>query len=198
MPPQDEEESHWIPDDGMALDDVPPWESLPATPAVVAVPVREQPFPSAGLVASPHTQGQPLATTLLPTPLGDFWFETVQALVKADAISALNRELALQSELLAQEAGVWRLRTERQTLNQASTRERLTQALRAAGHEVSLQVETAPATDTPALRLAAQAAAAQQEAEAIIMNDPFVQRMMREFGGKIVPGTLKASAASSQ
>jgi DNA polymerase-3 subunit gamma/tau len=48
------------------------------------------------------------------------------------------------------------------------------------------------------LRLAAQAAAAQQEAEAIIMNDPFVQRMMREFGGKIVPGTLKASAVPSE
>jgi DNA polymerase-3 subunit gamma/tau len=42
------------------------------------------------------------------------------------------------------------------------------------------------------LRLAAKAALAQQEAEAIIMNDPFVQQVMRDFGGKIVPGTLKA------
>ncbi len=197
MPPQDDEEAPWMPDDGMEIDDVPPWESLPANQAVVAVPVREQPFPSAALAASTHMPAQP-ATALVPTPLGDFWFETVQALVQADAISALNRELALQSELVARDDGVWRLRTERQTLNQASTRERLTQALRGAGLDVTLQVETAPATDTPALRLSAQAAAAQQEAEAIIMNDPFVQRMMREFGGKIVPGTLKASAASSE
>jgi DNA polymerase-3 subunit gamma/tau len=135
---------------------------------------------------------------LVPTALGDFWFDTVQALVQADAVSALNRELALQSELVLRDGDVWRLRTERETLNQASTRERLKQALREVGHEVSLQVETASATDTPALRLAAQAAAAQQEAEAIIMNDPFVQRMMREFGGKIVPGTLKASAVPSE
>jgi DNA polymerase-3 subunit gamma/tau len=198
MLPQDDEETPWIPDDGMELDDVPPWESLPTTQAVVAVPVREQPFPSAALATSTHTPAQPTTIALVPTPLGDFWFETVQALVKADAISALNRELALQSELVARDGSVWRLRTERQTLNQASTRERLTQALRGAGLDVTLQVETAQAMDTPALRLAAQAAAAQQEAEAIIMNDPFVQRMMREFGGKIVPGTLKASVVSSE
>lgn len=196
--PPESQQPPWIPDDGMELDDVPPWESLPAAPPVVAVPVREQPFPSGVSGTSPHTVAPSLSTALVPTALGDFWFDTVQALVQADAVSALNRELALQSELVLRDGDVWRLRTERETLNQASTRERLKQALREVGHEVSLQVETASATDTPALRLAAQAAAAQQEAEAIIMNDPFVQRMMREFGGKIVPGTLKASAVPSE
>jgi DNA polymerase-3 subunit gamma/tau len=199
--PQDDQDPPWISVDGTDLDDMPPWESLTESNQV-EVPVREQPFPTSALAASlrtqAHTPSTTHATALLSTPMGDFWFETVHSLVQADVISALNRELALQSELVAREGDVWRLRTERQTLNQASTRERLTQALRAVGFEVTLQVETALATDTPALRLAAQAAAAQQEAEAIILNDPFVQRMMREFGGKIVPGTLKASAVSSE
>ena len=31
----------------------------------------------------------------------------------------------------------------------------------------------------------------QREAEQIILNDPFVQQMQREFGAKIVPGSIK-------
>jgi DNA polymerase-3 subunit gamma/tau len=77
-------------------------------------------------------------------------------------------------------------------LNQPSVRERLKQALVQSGFEVELQVAAGSVTDSPSLRLAAKAALAQQEAEAIIMNDPFVQQVMRDFGGKIVPGTLKA------
>ena len=46
-----------------------------------------------------------------------------------------------------------------------------------------------------ALRLAAAAQQRQREAERLIMDDPFVQAMMRDFGGKIVPGTLKADPA---
>ena len=42
-----------------------------------------------------------------------------------------------------------------------------------------------------ARRLAAQAAARQHEAEAAIADDPFVQQLMREFGGKIVPGSVR-------
>jgi DNA polymerase-3 subunit gamma/tau len=73
----------------------------------------------------------------------------------------------------------------------------LAQALQSLGWSVQLQVDTGVVSDTPALRLAARAAAAQQQAESIIMSDPFVQQMMREFGGKIVPGTLHAAPASS-
>ena len=38
------------------------------------------------------------------------------------------------------------------------------------------------------------AAQQQQEAEQIILNDPFVQRMQRDFGAKIVPGSIKPVA----
>jgi DNA polymerase-3 subunit gamma/tau len=40
--------------------------------------------------------------------------------------------------------------------------------------------------------LAAAAAARLSEAEATLRDDPFVQAMMRDFGGKIVSGSLQA------
>jgi len=46
-------------------------------------------------------------------------------------------------------------------------------------------------TDSPARRNAAAAAEKQRAAEEIILNDPFVQEMMRDFGAKIVPGSIK-------
>jgi DNA polymerase-3 subunit gamma/tau len=46
-------------------------------------------------------------------------------------------------------------------------------------------------TDSPARRNQAAAAERQRAAEDIILNDPFVQAMMRDFGAKIVPGSIK-------
>jgi DNA polymerase-3 subunit gamma/tau len=161
----------------------------PVAPSqVVAVPVREQPEP-----ATPREQPQPPANavTLAITPEGDFWFALVQSLVQAEAISALVRELALQSQLIARDRDTWMLRIERESLNNASSRERLQTALAQAGHAVRLAVEIGRVTDSPALRNAAAAAERQQRAEAIILNDPFVQSLMRDFGAKIVPGSIK-------
>jgi DNA polymerase III subunit gamma/tau len=80
---------------------------------------------------------------------------------------------------------------ERESLNQPASRERLQAALRAAGHAVSLAVEVGPVQDSPARRNAAAAAERQKAAEAVILGDPFVQEMMRDFGARIVPGSIK-------
>jgi DNA polymerase-3 subunit gamma/tau len=64
-------------------------------------------------------------------------------------------------------------------------------ALAAAGHAVRLVVEVGRVTDSPARRNAAAAAERQLVAEKVIFDDPFVQSMMRDFGAKIVPGTIK-------
>ena len=136
--------------------------------------------------------GQSAAATLIPTEEGDFWHATVQQLIAEEAITALVRELALQSQLVARDTDQWLLRVERESLNQSGSRERLSQALRAAGHEVGLAVEIGRVTDSPARRNAALAAEKQLAAERIIFEDPFVQAMMRDFGGKIVPGTIKS------
>jgi len=106
-------------------------------------------------------------------------------------VTALARELALQSQLVARDDDHWMLRVERESLNQPGSRERLRQALHAAGHAVNLSVEVGPVTDSPARRTAAAQARQQRAAEEVIRNDPFVQAMMRDFGAKIVPGSIK-------
>ena len=60
---------------------------------------------------------------------------------------------------------------------------------------MQLAIEVGTVVDSPSRRLSAEAERRQQEAESRIMADPFVQTMMRDFGGKIVPGTLKATGA---
>lgn len=150
---------------------------------VVGVPVRVQPEP---LREAPT--GVPAVT---PTPEGDFWQATVQQLVEREAITALVRELALQSQLVGRDEGHWMLRVERESLNQPASRERLRAALEAAGQAVQISVEVGPVTDSPARRNAQAAALRQQAAEQIILNDPFVQQMQRDFGAKIVPGSIK-------
>ena len=152
----------------------------------VAIPVRVQADSRSEAAA-----GQSAATTLIPTEEGDFWHTTVQRLIAEEAITALVRELALQSQLVARDTDQWLLRVERESLNQGGSRERLSQALRTAGHEVGLAVEIGRVTDSPSRRNAALAAEKQLAAERIIFEDPFVQAMMRDFGAKIVPGSIK-------
>ncbi len=201
----------------LKVEATPPPEPLPAVvaPPVIApviAPVTEpvaviepttQPaepgpaFPSASSSLPPT-----VATSDFPRPeLGDFWFETVQALVKAEMVSALVRELALQAELVlapgyprpdaAAEPATWTLCVPSESLAQTSTRDRLQAALHNHGLVVRLQVQIGPVQDSPAKRLAAKAAERQRQAEETILQDPFVQAMMRDFGGKIVPGSLK-------
>ena len=126
-----------------------------------------------------------------PGAEGDFWHATVQALIASEAITAMVRELALQSQLVARDTDQWLLRVERESLNQSGSRERLGAALAAAGYPVRLVAEVGRVTDSPARRNAAAAAERQLAAEKIVFDDPFVQSMMREFGAKIVPGSIK-------
>ncbi|WP_332775886.1 DNA polymerase III subunit gamma/tau [Polaromonas sp.] len=158
-------------------------ESAPATPA--PEPVRAEPAVA------------PAMPALTPGPLGDVWSQLVNQLVAAEAVAALTREVALQSELRSQDDGVWTLRVERESLSQAAAREKLQAALQAAlGAEqiAKLVVEVGPVTDTPARRNAAAQAERQRVAEEIILNDPFVQDMIRDYGAKIVPGSIKPLA----
>jgi DNA polymerase-3 subunit gamma/tau len=154
--------------------------------AVVAVPVREQ------VQINPQRDTQMVsAPAVVSTPEGDVWYEVVQQLVQTEAINALVRELALQSQLVARDSDTWMLRVERESLNSPTSRERLQAALANAGHAVRLTVEVGRVMDSPAKRNAAAAAAKQEAAEALILNDPYVQTLMRDFGAKIVPGSIQ-------
>ena len=160
-------------------DDSSPFVDLPIQ--VKTLPVREASEPT------------PRTTTkvLVPTEEGDFWTETVMALVNAEAITALVRELALQSQLIGRDTDQWHLRIESESLNQGTARDRLQTALNAAGHAVKLVVEIGKVTDSPAQRNAVALAEKQKAAEDLIHSDPLVQAMVQDFGAKIVPGSIK-------
>jgi DNA polymerase-3 subunit gamma/tau len=148
---------------------------------------------------------QPVVAATLAPPgegLGLFWAARVQALMAADKISGLVRELALQSELHSQDQGTWHLRVESQSLHQADARDSLLLALQslldmADTTPKRLQLELGPVSDTPARRQAAALAERQQQAEQLIENDPLVQDMVRHWGARIVPGSVRPQPAVS-
>src|SRR5690606_22637233 len=143
-----------------------------SAPAVLAVPVRDMPEPSARL--QPRAEGQAESAQ---SEEGAFWHTVVQQLIASESVTALVRELALQSQLIARDSDHWLLRVERESLNQPATRERLRAALAAAGRAERLSVETGRVSDTPARRNTAQENAELDRARAIVMNDAFVQAM---------------------
>ena len=194
--------------DRHSMAEPPPWEDWPDTtdyadqgshavasghteapaPAMRSLPVREASEPSARV----DIPRQTTPTAVETTPEGSVWLEAVQGLMAQEAITALVRELALQSQLLARDAEQWHLRVERETLNHAASRERLQAALLAAGHgDVKLHIEIGPVTDSPAKRLAVLAAAKMVAAQELIQSDPLVQAMVRDFGARIVPGSIQ-------
>jgi DNA polymerase III subunit gamma/tau len=169
----------------------------------VAIPVREQSAPTARTEQRTERAGLNSAIApaeLVPTPEGDVWHAAVQQLLAAEAIAALVRELALQSQLVARtqpnndgEPHDWLLRIERESLSQSGSREKLQLALETLGHSVRLSIEIGPASDTPAKRIAAATAERQRMAQDIITQDAYVQQLMRDFGAKIVPGSIKVT-----
>ncbi|GKS91296.1 DNA polymerase III subunit gamma/tau [Acidovorax sp. SUPP2539] len=169
----------------------PAQRPMASAPEYMAIPVRTSPEPGARLQPLAPTGSLPASARYTATEEGDVWHATVQQLVAAEAIAALVRELALQSQLVARDAGHWLLRVERESLNQPVARERLRAALEAAGHATQISVELGVVIDSPARRNAAAAAERQRVAEEIVHNDPYVQTLVRDFGAKIVPGSIK-------
>ncbi len=154
-------------------------------PEIADIPVRVAADSRSEVLA------QQSVAALVPTEDGSFWHGVVQELVAKEAISGLVRELALQAQLLARDTDQWLLRLERESLNQPGSRDRLASALQAAGHAVQLVVEVGRVSDSPARRNSQAAVERQLAAEKIIFEDPFVQTMLRDFGAKIVPGSIK-------
>jgi DNA polymerase III subunit gamma/tau len=189
---------------------VPMAKALPETAATpfkesneaLAQSERAQPAINSGALAElPAVPAQPAVSSVSTAPadtsLGDIWSQTVNQLVAAEAVAALTRELALQSELRSQEGGVWTLRVERESLSQPSARDKLQAALQQllGDTPVKLAVEVGTVSDTPARRNAAALAERQRVAEETIHNDPVVQGLIRDWGAKIVPGSIKPLAS---
>jgi len=173
-----------------------PTAGQPSTPApaplspVIAVPLRVQsPPPSAAARGEGTTAA---STPIPPSEEGDFWHATVTQMIAAESITAMARELALQSQLVARDVDQWLLRVERESLNQAGSRDKLQAALAALNHPgIAIAIEIGMVVDSPARRNKQAADARQAAAEETIRNDPEVQALIRDFDARIVPGTLR-------
>lgn len=114
-------------------------------------------------VAPPQVSAPPVPTHTF----GDRWAGLVQRLCEQGAVTALVRELALQSGLRdvdAQSAPPrWQLVVERETLRAPALRDKLAAALAAElGQPVALELEAGVPEDTPSRREAAERHAARR------------------------------------
>jgi DNA polymerase III subunit gamma/tau len=169
-------------------------QAAPTAPPTFSIPVRQQAEPLADskteLPAAPRVAT--LSTVALETTvLGDQWFDYVKQLMANESVAALVRELALQSQLVALDDNTWTLQVDNALLANPAHAEKLQSAVQTIAPNALLIVQSGAVVDTPAKRLAHAAAARQSEAESLVLNDPVVQQLMREFDGKIVPGSIK-------
>ena len=135
-------------------------------------------------------------SAMVPTAFGDRWAAVVTQLIEQQTITAMVRELAMQSTLVAMddanEPPVWHLQVEREALRSAGNVDKLTGALSTLlTRPQRLNVDAGPSHDNPAQREAAAKAHAAREAERIVQEDPLVQDMLSKFKtARIVPGSI--------
>jgi DNA polymerase-3 subunit gamma/tau len=116
--------------------------------------------------------------------------------VRALSVRGVAQQLASQSELLACEPEgnvvMMRLRVPVDTLLSAGSADKLSAALTEyLGKTIKLVTEIGTVAHTAHAQVVAEQATRQQEAEDAMHNDPFVQTLIKEFGGTIVPGSIK-------
>lgn len=158
-------------------------ESAPE-PIRYAIPVREQPAPSARV----DSRIAPVA----PDTHHEAWIALVQQLQLAQALSGLARELAVQSQCVEQGVAHRTLRVSQASLKGDVLRDELQAALTAMGHQEAIVIELGPVQDSWAQRNQLKMRAQQQAAEDLIMGDPLVQELINQWGAKIVPASIRA------
>ncbi len=130
------------------------------------------------------------------TNLFSNWDGSWPTLVRALSVRGVAQQLASQSELLACEPEgnvvMMRLRVPVDTLLSAGSADKLSAALTEyLGKTIKRVTEIGTVAHTAHAQVVAEQATRQQEAEDAMHNDPFVQTLIKEFGGTIVPGSIK-------
>ncbi|MCA7923777.1 DNA polymerase III subunit gamma/tau [Burkholderia cenocepacia] len=157
--------------------------------------VRVTPKPADARPAAPiDTRPLPPAIALDPIGFDGEW----PALAARLPLKGVAYQLAFNSELTAVDAGTLKLSVPVPQYADAAQVTKLKAALAdALGKPVEVSVEVGPARRTAAALDAAARAARQREAEQEIHGDPFVQQLVREFGARIVEGSVRPLADSA-
>lgn len=172
------------PDDGF----VPVFDSGPDD-------VRVTPKPAEARPSTPvDTRPLPPAIALDPVGFDGEW----PALAARLPLKGVAYQLAFNSELTAVDATTLKLSVPVPQYADAAQVAKLKAALAdALGKPVEVAVEVGPARRTAAALDAAARAARQREAEQEIHGDPFVQQLVRDFGARIVEGSVRPLADSA-
>ena len=164
----------------------------PSAPSMQASKPAPEPEPAVALAPAVPPVAPSAADDGTPPVLTSDWPELAARL----PLKGLAQQLALQSEMHRVVGRALHLRVPVAALAEANVAERLQAALSEEfGVEVRLQCEVGAVTHTAAAVDAAARAERQREAEAEIDRDPFVQGLLREFGGQIVPGSVQPRVA---
>ncbi|MDR5661740.1 DNA polymerase III subunit gamma/tau [Burkholderia cenocepacia] len=157
--------------------------------------VRVTPKPAETRPAAPiDTRPLPPAIALDPIGFDGEW----PALAARLPLKGVAYQLAFNSELTAVDASTLKLSVPVPQYADAAQVTKLKAALAdALGKPVEVSVEVGPARRTAAALDAAARAARQREAEQEIHGDPFVQQLVREFGARIVEGSVRPLADSA-
>ncbi|KAB0647115.1 DNA polymerase III subunit gamma/tau C-terminal domain-containing protein, partial [Burkholderia diffusa] len=172
---------------GGAADDgfVPVFDSGPDD--VRITPKAAEARPSAPV----DTRPLPPAIALDPVGFDGEW----PALAARLPLKGVAYQLAFNSELTAVDATTLKLSVPVPQYADAAQVAKLKAALAdALGKPVEVEVEVGPARRTAAALDAAARAARQREAEQDIHGDPFVQQLVRDFGARIVEGSVRPLA----
>lgn len=184
-----EAEGGFVPDGGFTSDpDDDDFETLASAPSaapVTAAPARrEGPAPARKRAGG---SGQSRARMTDMTSAG--WPELAARL----PVTGLAAELARQSEWAGVQGDAIVLRVAVKTLAESESRVRLQTVLcEHFGQGIRLDVEVGITGDATAHAVAkAERAARQQAAEDAVAVDPFVQALLADFGGQVVPGSIR-------
>lgn len=178
-----EAEGGFVPDGGFTSDpDDDDFETLASAPSVApAAPAarREAPAPSRKRSSRARLADMTPAT----------WPELAARL----PVTGLAAELAKQSEWAGVQGDAIILRVAVKTLAESESRVRLQTVLcEHFGQGIRLDVEVGITGEATAHAVAkAERAARQQAAEDAVAVDPFVQALLADFGGQVVPGSIR-------
>ncbi|SIT05743.1 DNA polymerase III subunit gamma/tau [Achromobacter sp. MFA1 R4] len=177
-----EAEGGFVPDGGFTSDPDDDFETLATTPSTAPVapaPKRAGPAPGRKRASRARLSDMDSAS----------WPELAARL----PVTGLAAELARQSEWAGVQGDAIVLRVAVKTLAESESRVRLQTVLcEHFGQGIRLDVQVGVTGDATAHAVAkAETAARQLAAENAVAEDPFVQALLADFGGHVVPGSIR-------
>ena len=174
--------------------------------AVIVLALKLPPASRATIVEAPLAEAAvvlalskvPVVIAVAPSASDIDWAQTVENLLQAQAVTGMVRELAVQSECVAQqnhpdEGRVLQLTVAKEALAATPLAEKLGMALQPLFNQpVRIQVKVGAVQHSYSLRQQAQQNERMQQAQQAIESDPLIQNLLQEYpDARIVPGSIQ-------